>query len=55
MINILHIVNSYSGNYPLLNGQASLDSSKFRTIVCYLSGADDGNNGLENKVAKRSI
>ena len=52
MINILHIVNSYSGNYPLLNGQASLDSSKFRTIVCYLSGANDGNNGLEKQGCK---
>jgi glycosyltransferase involved in cell wall biosynthesis len=52
MINVLQIVSKYSGNYPLLNEQTSLDSSKFRTIVCYLSGANDGNNRLEKRGCK---
>jgi glycosyltransferase involved in cell wall biosynthesis len=52
MINVLQIISRYSGNYPLLNEQTALDSSKFRTIVCYLSGANDGNNGLEKQGCK---
>jgi len=47
MINVLHIIHKYRGNYPLLNLQASLDTSRFRTVVCYLSGDDDGKNELD--------
>ncbi len=46
MINILHIIHKYRGDYPLLNQQVNLDRERFRTIVCYLSGSDDGKNGL---------
>lgn len=52
MINVLNIVNKYTGNYPLINAQADLDNSRFRIIVCYLRGADDGNNGLDKQRCK---
>ncbi|MBA3036532.1 MAG: glycosyltransferase [Desulfobacterium sp.] len=52
MVNVLYLINKYSGNYPLYNAQAALDNSKFRTIVCYLSGTYDGNNGLEKQGCK---
>jgi glycosyltransferase involved in cell wall biosynthesis len=47
MINILHLIHKYRGDYPLLNQQVNLDRSQFRTVVCYLSGEDDGRNGLD--------
>jgi len=46
MINILHLIHKYRGDYPLLNQQVNLDPSRFRTVVCYLSGEDDGRNNL---------
>ncbi|MGB5156073.1 glycosyltransferase [Desulfobacterium sp. N47] len=52
MINVLNILSKYDGNYPLINAQAALDKNKFRCIVCYLRGADDGNNGLEKQGCK---
>jgi len=48
MINVLHIIHKYRGNYPLLNLQASLDPERFRTVVCFLAGEDDGKNELED-------
>ncbi len=47
MINILHIIHKYRGDYDLLNQQVNLDPETFRTVVCYLSGEDDGCNGLD--------
>lgn len=47
MINVLHLIHKYRGDYSLLNAQVSLDPQRFRTTVCYLSGADDGRNRLE--------
>ncbi|MFH2047205.1 MAG: glycosyltransferase [Pseudomonadota bacterium] len=52
MINLLYITSTYSGNYPLLNVQAALDKTKFKTIVCYLSGKNDGNNKIEKAGCK---
>jgi len=46
MINILHLIHKYRGDYPLLNQQVNLDPARFRTVVCYLSGEDDGRNSL---------
>ena len=46
MINILHLIHKYRGDYPLLNQQVNLDPARFRTVVCYLSGEDDGCNSL---------
>lgn len=46
MINILHLIHKYRGDYPLLNQQVNLDPTRFRTVVCYLSGEDDGRNSL---------
>ncbi|WP_306533207.1 glycosyltransferase [Geobacter sp.] len=47
MIKILHLIHKYRGDYPLLNQQVNLDRERFRTVVCYLSGKDDGKNGLD--------
>lgn len=47
MINILHIIHKYRGDYPLLNQQVNLDRERFHTVVCYLCGNDDGKNGLD--------
>ena len=46
MITILHLIHKYRGDYPLLNQQVNLDPARFRTVVCYLSGEDDGRNSL---------
>ena len=46
MIHILHLIHKYRGDYPLLNQQVNLDPARFRTVVCYLSGEDDGRNSL---------
>jgi len=50
MINVLLLVKRYSGNYPLLNEMAKLDSSRFRCVVCYLGGENDGQNHLDGAV-----
>lgn len=47
MINVLLLVKRYTGNYPLLNEMAKLDSARFRCVVCYLGGAKDGENPLD--------
>lgn len=47
MITVLHLIHKYRGDYALLNAQVDLDPERFRTIVCYLSGADDGRNRVE--------
>ncbi len=47
MIHILHIIHKYRGDYSLLNLQVALDPEKYRTVVCYLSGDNDGCNGLD--------
>ncbi len=47
MINVLLLVKRYTGNYPLLNEMARLDSNRFRCIVCYLGGEPDGHNSLD--------
>lgn len=49
---VLHIMKRYQGNYPLLNAMVSTDRQKFRTVVCYLSGAPDGNNQIDTLVAR---
>ncbi len=47
MITILHIIRSYRRNSPLFNDIiASTSGEKFRNIVCYLHGEDDGCNGM---------
>lgn len=48
MINVLHLIHKYRGDYPLLNQQVNLDRERFRTVVCYLGGKDDGKNGLDS-------
>ena len=52
MINVLLVVKRYSGNYPLLNEMARLDPERFRVVVCYLGGQDDGQNSMEGLAAK---
>jgi len=47
MINVLLLVKRYNGNYPLLNEMAKLDSHRYRCVVCYLGGANDGRNLLD--------
>ncbi|MGK2915528.1 MAG: glycosyltransferase [Porticoccaceae bacterium] len=49
---VLHIMKRYQGNYPLLNAMVSTDRQRFRTIVCYLGGAADGNNQIEGLVER---
>lgn len=44
---IVHLFKRYNGNYPLLNSMVATTPGKYRTLVCYLSGVDDGNNGVE--------
>jgi glycosyltransferase involved in cell wall biosynthesis len=51
MINVLLLFKRYTGNYPLLNEMARLDGSRFRCVVCYLGGEDDGRNPLD-EIAK---
>ncbi len=51
MISILHVIHRYRGDYPLLNSQVALDPKRFRTVVCYLSGEDDGKNRLAEQGA----
>lgn len=48
MINVLLLVKRYTGNYPLLNEMAKLDARRFRCVVCYLGGARDSLNPLDN-------
>jgi glycosyltransferase involved in cell wall biosynthesis len=48
MINVLLLVKRYTGNYPLLNEMARLDGSRFRCVVCYLDGDQDGQNPLDS-------
>ena len=52
MVNVLQIVKKYSGNYPLLNEMVKTDTSKFRTVVCYLSKKNDGKNEIEKLVSR---
>lgn len=47
MINVLLLAKRYTGNYPLLNEMARLDGSRFRCVVCYLGGENDGRNPLD--------
>ncbi|BCR05197.1 glycosyl transferase family 1 [Desulfuromonas versatilis] len=47
MINILHIIHRYRGDYPLLNLQVRLDPRRFRTVICFMSGENDGKNQLD--------
>jgi glycosyltransferase involved in cell wall biosynthesis len=47
MINVLLLVKRYTGNFPLLNEMARLDESRFRCVVCYLGGKNDGQNPLD--------
>lgn len=47
MINVLLLVKRYTGNYPLVNEMAKLDSRRFRCVVCYLGGTNDGQNLLD--------
>lgn len=50
MINVLLLAKRYTGNYPLLNEMARLDGSRFRCVVCYLGGENDGRNPLDGLV-----
>lgn len=50
MINVLLLIKRYSGNYPLLNEMVKLDTERFRVVVCYLDGRNDGGNALEKLV-----
>ena len=52
MINVLLLIKRYSGNYPLLNEMVKLDKQRFRVVVCYLNGRNDGENELERLVAR---
>lgn len=47
MINVLMVVKRYVGNYPLFNEMARLDPQRFRVVVCYIGGNDDGKNGMD--------
>jgi glycosyltransferase involved in cell wall biosynthesis len=48
MINVLLLVKRYTGNYALLNEMVKLDESRFRCVVCYLGGEEDGQNPLDS-------
>ncbi len=50
MINVLLLIKRYSGNYPLLNEMVKLDTQRFRVVVCYLDGHNDGGNALDKLV-----
>jgi glycosyltransferase involved in cell wall biosynthesis/2-polyprenyl-3-methyl-5-hydroxy-6-metoxy-1,4-benzoquinol methylase len=52
MINVLLLIKRYSGNYPLLNEMVKLDTQRFRVVVCYLNGRNDGENELERLVSR---
>ena len=49
---VMHIFKRYNGNYPLLNAMISTTPGKYRTVICYLSGRDDGHNGAAALGAK---
>lgn len=44
---VIHVFKRYNGNYPLLNAMVSTAPGKYRNVVCYLSGNNDNNNGVE--------
>ena len=44
---IIHLFKRYNGNYPLLNSMVATTPGKYRTLVCYLSGRDDGRNEID--------
>ncbi|HLS97093.1 MAG TPA: glycosyltransferase [Porticoccaceae bacterium] len=44
---IIHLFKRYNGNYPLLNSMVATTPGKYRTLVCYLSGQDDGRNEID--------
>jgi glycosyltransferase involved in cell wall biosynthesis len=46
MNTILHIFRSYGQNASLFNDIVKAGDGHFNNIVCYLSGADDGNNQM---------
>lgn len=45
--NVLQLMKIYKGNSPLINSMVKADSADFRTIACYLTGTNDGNNGMD--------
>lgn len=52
MINVLLVVKRYTGHYPLFNEMARLDPERFRVVVCYVGGEDDGKNSMKELAAK---
>lgn len=50
---VLHLIKEYRGNYPLMNEYLkALPPDRYTSVVCYLSGADDGRNGLAEIAAE---
>jgi glycosyltransferase involved in cell wall biosynthesis len=49
MRRVLHLIQKYPGNSPLLNDYVkALPVDLFCSLVCYLQGSPDGENGIEN-------
>ncbi|MGI1679677.1 MAG: glycosyltransferase family 4 protein [Cellvibrionaceae bacterium] len=51
---VLQLIKTYKSNAPLLNSMAKSPSGEFTTVACYLSGTDDGKNGM-HAVAEKVI
>lgn len=49
---VLQLNKIYKSNAPLINNMVKAHSGEFRTLACYLTGAPDGNNGMEQRAAK---
>lgn len=49
MIQVLHLIKEYKGNYPLLNEYVhALPKERYQSIVCYLNGQPDGKNEIDS-------
>lgn len=49
---VLQLNKIYKSNAPLINNMVKAGSEDFRTLACYLTGASDGNNGMEQRAEK---
>ncbi len=52
--NVLQLLKTYRSNSKLINEMAKTKRDEFVTYCCYLSGASDGNNDMEN-IAEETI
>lgn len=50
---VLHLIKDYSGNNPLFNEYVkALPRDSYYSVVCYMSGAPDNRNGMEEAASE---